>query len=114
MDWWVVIIVAALAVAGVVEGVKALLWAAQWPSDRARDVLLRLLAVALGAVGGVIAGDVLAGLAGGGLSTTVYAAVSAAIGRWGRTAPVPWASTGAEPDSETGHGHGEPVDGGAP
>jgi len=109
MEWWA-ILVAAVAVAVLVQVVKAWLWLAQWPSARVRDVGLRTLAVLLGAIVGLVRGDVVAGLAAGGLSMPAFHAARAALRRWGQTAPVPW-SIGAEPDPESGHGHGEPAEG---
>lgn len=107
MTWWQVILVSGLAAAGIVEAVRRWLWLAQRPSAKVRDAGLRTLAIAVGAGAGAVLGGVMLGLAGGGLSTAIAAAVKSALRRWGQTAPLP-GSLGAEVDPEDGYGHGEP------
>lgn len=99
----VTIVVCALVAGGVVEVVRRWLAVSWRPSRRVRGAVLLTVSVAVGAVAGVIAGDVLAGLAGGGVGLPAHAALKVALRRWGREAPAPW-SLG----SMSGGDHGEP------
>ena len=101
MDTLMLIAVCGLAAGAIVEVLKRWLWVAQRPSARVRDAGLVTLAVTLGAVAGVVAGDVLAGLAGGGLSSALVAGGK----RWARRAG--WAGV------ESGGGPGAPGPGAA-
>ena len=96
MTTWETLALAGLAAGALVEVVRRWLWVAQRPSARVRDAGLQTLSVVLGGLAGAVVGDVLAGLAGGGLATSLVAGAHG----WARRAG--WAGGTVEPGDGPG------------